>query len=70
MTTITTKPADGGLLNRVIGEYREMPGLALTIEQACRLWNCDNGTCEQVLGALIERGVLRRTRDGRIIRAD
>jgi hypothetical protein len=26
------------LVERVLGEYREMPGLALTIEQARRLW--------------------------------
>lgn len=27
---------DARLVDRVLGEYREMPGLALTIEQACR----------------------------------
>ena len=29
---------DARLVERVLGEYREMPGLALTIEQARRLW--------------------------------
>ena len=70
MKTITTRSSDAGLLHRVICEYREMPGLALTTEQACRLWNCDKATCQQVLETLIQRGVLRQTRDGRMIRAD
>ena len=29
---------DTGMIDRVLGEYREMPGLSLTIEQARRLW--------------------------------
>ena len=29
---------DARLVERVLGEYREMPGLALTIEQERRLW--------------------------------
>jgi hypothetical protein len=32
------------LLDRVRGEYREMPGLQLTIAQACRLWQIDRST--------------------------
>jgi hypothetical protein len=36
---VATRDAiDAGLIERVLGEYREMPGLALTIEQARRLW--------------------------------
>jgi hypothetical protein len=31
--------SDPRLLQRVHGEYMEMPGLRLTIAQACRLWN-------------------------------
>ncbi len=27
------------LLERIRGEFLEMPGLKLSIEQACRLWN-------------------------------
>ena len=36
---------DARLVDRVLGEYREIPGLALTIEQARRLWGCDAVTC-------------------------
>jgi hypothetical protein len=65
---------DGGstdvhLIERVIGEYAEMPGLALTEKQAMRLWACDEATCRRVVRALLERGVLRRLPDGRLVRA-
>jgi DNA-binding IclR family transcriptional regulator len=40
-------------LRRARGEYREMPGLRLTIEQAMRLWNLDRQTCLQVLNSLV-----------------
>jgi hypothetical protein len=32
---------DAALTEQVLGEYREMTGLALTVEQAQRLWGCD-----------------------------
>jgi hypothetical protein len=43
---------------RVSAEYREMPGLSLTLPQAARLFSIDASCCEQILGALVERGVL------------
>ena len=52
------------LLRRVEGEYREMPGLSLTMPQAARLWGLDSGTCAVVLTTLLERQVLRRTAIG------
>ena len=61
---------DAGLVSRVLGEYREMPGLSLTIEQASRLWGCDLGTCERLIDVLVERHVLRWSRDRRLIRAE
>lgn len=39
-------------------EFREMPGLTLTLAQAARLFATDIGRCERVLGALVDRGVL------------
>jgi hypothetical protein len=39
-------------------EFREMPGLTLTLAQAARLFGTDIGRCERVLGALVDRGVL------------
>jgi hypothetical protein len=61
---------DARLVDRVLGEYREMPGLALTIEQARRLWGCDPVTCQRIVDVLVERHVLRWSRDGRLIRAE
>ena len=61
---------DARLVDRVLGEYREMPGLALTIEQARRLWGCDAVTCQRIVDVLVERHVLRWSRHGRLIRAE
>jgi hypothetical protein len=57
-------PTDAGLVGRVLGEYREMPGLALTIDQARRLWGCDAVTCRRIAGVPVERHVLRWSREG------
>jgi hypothetical protein len=53
---------------RVEGEYREMPGLSLTLPQAARLWGLDRSTCELVLANLIERRVLKRAFNGTFVR--
>jgi hypothetical protein len=59
----------GRLLERVRGEYEEMPGLHLTPQQARRLWDLDDWRCEYVLGALVDARFLRRTPDGSYVRA-
>ena len=61
--------SDAGLIERVLGEYREMPGLALTVEQAQRLWGCDAVTCRRIADLLVERRVLRWSREHRLMRA-
>ena len=43
---------------RVRGEYREMPGLRLTLSQAARLFNIECTHCEQVLNTLVTDGAL------------
>ena len=43
---------------RVRGEYREMPGLRLTLSQAARLFNIECTQCEQVLNTLVTDGAL------------
>lgn len=45
-------------------EYDEMPGLALTAEQAQRLWALEPRMCRVVLGQLVEVGYLHRTDGG------
>jgi Fic family protein len=57
------------LTRRIQGEYAEMPGLSITLGQAQRLLAIDETTCTAVFRTLIKRGVLRRTTDGRYVRA-
>jgi DNA-binding IclR family transcriptional regulator len=52
---------------RIQGEYREMPGLRLTLAQACRLWHVDAATCETLLEHLVREGFLHRTDNGAYI---
>src|SRR6476659_613779 len=56
------------VLQRVEAEYREMPGLSLTVPQAARLWGLDSRTCDIVLTTLLDRQVLRRTAIGTYLR--
>lgn len=51
--------SDAGLRQRVHGEYMEMPGLRLTVAQACRLWNVDAVTGLDVLNRLVDEQFLR-----------
>lgn len=51
-TTVFTPFRQTELLTRVRGEFREMPGLRLTLEQAMRLWSLDRATCVEVLNQL------------------
>ena len=56
------------LLQRIRGEYLEMPGLSLTAAQAQRLWSLDLPTCVELLEALVEAKFLGRTDDGKYFR--
>ena len=58
-----------GLINRVCGEYYEMPGLRLTLAQASRLWHVDRAACEGVLTELMRTGFLTQMRDGSFVSA-
>ncbi len=55
-------------IERIDGEYREMPGLCLTLPQAARLWGLPVPLCRALLGALVKRGRLRETPNGHYIR--
>ena len=57
------------IAERVRGEFREMPGLSLTLTQAGRLWSLDLGTCSEVLSQLVECGFLSQRADGAFCRA-
>jgi DNA-binding IclR family transcriptional regulator len=48
------------MLNRVRGEFLEMPGLRLRVDQAQRLWGLDRSTCEELLKSLVDAKFLSR----------
>jgi hypothetical protein len=50
---------DADLLRRIEAEFREMPGLNLTLSQAARLFSLDLLECERALQTLVHRGRLR-----------
>ena len=58
------------VLQRIQGEYVEMPGLRLTPAQAQRLWGLDRPTCDTLLQTLVHANFLSQTRDGSFIRTD
>jgi len=58
------------VLQRVQGEFLEMPGLRLTEAQARRLWGLDRDACAALLGALVDANFLFRTRDGAFMRVE
>ena len=55
----------GPVFERIVAEYREMPGLSLTAAQAGRLFGLASDQCVTVLQALVAQGRLRRREDGR-----
>ena len=52
------------LTTRIRGEFTEMPGLKLTMAQACRLWHTDEHAVQQALDALVAEGFVTRTASG------
>ena len=58
------------VLQRIQGEFVEMPGLCLTAAQAQRLWGLEREVCDALLGALVDARFLSRTRDGAFVRQD
>ena len=63
--TLFRTSQDDNLLRRVRGEYREMPGMRLTIDQAMRLWMLDRTTCTSLFDSLVGAGFLELVRTGR-----
>lgn len=53
------------LLQRVLDEFDEMPGTALTLPQARRLFGLPTEVCDRILIGLVNDGRLRRSIDGR-----
>jgi hypothetical protein len=68
-TTTMSAPGQPVLIElvaaRIKGEYREMPGLRLTLPQAQRLFGLDAVVCSLALEQLTRSKFLVRTTDGR-----
>lgn len=58
------------VLQRIQGEFVEMPGLRLTAAQAQRLWGLERDVCTAMLGALVDARFLSQTRDGAYVRIE
>jgi hypothetical protein len=58
------------LVERIRGEFREMPGLQLTPAQASRFLGIEPAACRTVLEALVAAAFLRWTPVGTIARHD
>ena len=56
------------LVERIQGEFNEMPGMQLTEAQAARLWGVEPTACHSVVEWLVGTEFLRRTASGRIAR--
>jgi hypothetical protein len=49
------------MVRRITAEFRELPGLVLSLKQASRFLGIDVDACARILADLTEAGVLRRT---------
>lgn len=56
------------VVDRVRGEFVEMPGLELTLAQAVRLWTLGADDCRYVIDALVDVGFLKWTARRTIVR--
>ena len=56
------------VLQRIQGEFVEMPGLRLTTAQAQRLWGLERETCREVIDRLVASAFLCWTRAGAVTR--
>lgn len=63
--TLFRTTREDNLLRRVRGEYREMPGMRLTIEQAMLFWSLDRETCTSIFDSLVAARFLERDATGR-----
>ena len=60
---MTTRRQIEDLVMRIEGEFLETPGLMLTVAEAQRRFGMDEIKCEAVLDALVDSGILFKTRD-------
>lgn len=50
-------------IRRIEADYREMPGLSVTLSQGCRLWSLPPDLCASILEQMIASSQLKRRGD-------
>ena len=55
------------LSQQVRGEYLEMPGMSLTVDQATKMWGINRDICATLLDSLVDTGFLRRGQHGKYL---
>ena len=58
------EPPRRELVAKILGLYREIPGLSLQLRQAARLFGLGPAACRIVLDDLVRRGPLQKMTDG------
>jgi hypothetical protein len=58
------------LMRRIREEFKEMPGLKLTMAQASRLWGVESDVCRALIESLVASSFLRWTSGGAVIRME
>jgi hypothetical protein len=58
------------VMRRVLAEFEEMPGMALTRRQAARLFGLEQDLCRIVIDVLLDSAYLRETSTGIIMLGD
>ena len=61
------EPTRSQLMTLILGTYREMPGLSLTLPQAARLFGLRETTCQVVLDDLVHAQRIRRAAGGHYV---
>jgi hypothetical protein len=58
------------LVRRILAEFEDMPGMALSLKQAGRFLGVDEKACARILTALTREGSLRRNPNLQYVRAE
>ena len=66
---VPASPLHASIVRRIAAEFREMPGLVLTVPQASRFLGVDQAACERILARLASQGVVRRSATGSYVAA-
>jgi hypothetical protein len=56
------------LITRIQNDFLDIPRLTMTLDEAQTRFSVDRGTCEALLGVLVDATVLARTPDGAFVR--